>query len=120
MTGKVTRTTHTLSVIAQLLGVLTVLVALAALAQTRGTGQRSRKSHAVPVSSSASAGLLAQGRPGLPGGINPECSSACLSCENGIVAPSVSGPPFFSQPVIYASGGTNVTYSVAVGDVNGD
>jgi hypothetical protein len=120
MTRKAIHKTHILKVIVQLFGLLTVLLALAALAQTRGTGQESRKSHALPVSSSANAGLLAQERSGLPGGINAACSSAGLSCENRIVAPLVSGPPFFSQPVIYASGGTNVTYSVAVGDVNGD
>jgi hypothetical protein len=118
MTCKDTRKVHILRVIAQLFGVLIILIALAAVPQTRGQGLPSGRLSVAPSSPNANAPLLAQEL--LRGRSSAEGSSANRSESSRLVAPMAPAPPFFSQPVIYASGGTNVTYSVAVGDVNGD
>jgi hypothetical protein len=93
MTRKLTRNTSVLRGIAPLIAVLTVMIALAALAQTKGEGQAFGKSHAAPM----------QG-------------SAVPSNE----VPLDSGTPLFLPAVTYDFSFGHDTYSVAVGDINGD
>jgi hypothetical protein len=93
MTRKLTRSTNVLRGIAPFIAVLTVMIALAALAQTKNVGEVSGKSDAAPI-----------------------WGSAVPSNE----VPLDSGTPLFLPAVTYDSSFGSDTYSVAVGDINGD